>query len=74
MEFNISKEKLQLIQLLLKIENPSVIKRVKDLLTEQNPAALSKEDIINRANLSEIAFQNGKTLTLEQLEKETGDW
>ena len=74
MESKFSSEKLQLIQLLLKIENPSVIKRVKDLLTEESPKIFSKQDVVNRANDSEVAYQKGNTLSLDELEKEVSNW
>ena len=71
---NFSQEKLQLIQLLLNTENPSVIKSVKELLTKNLPNPLTKQEILDRAKESEIAYQNGKVLSIDELEKEIENW
>lgn len=71
---NFQAEKLHLIQLLLNTENPSIINEVRKVLTKTSLPPLSEEDIIKRANESEIAIKEGRTLTIEQLEKEVNNW
>ena len=69
-----NQEKLQLIQLLLNTESPSVIKKVKELLIKSQPSLLTQQEIIDRANESEIAYKKGKVLSLDDLEEETKSW
>ena len=71
---NFQAEKLDLIQLLLNTESAKVIKEIRALLTQSSPKALTKTDIVARAEESEQAIKSKQTLSIEELRQESKSW
>jgi len=71
---DIKTEKLHLIEQLIRLQDVSIIKRVKELLQNVPKEELAGSDLIARAQASERAIEQGDVITIESLEEETKTW
>ncbi|KYG83599.1 hypothetical protein [Roseivirga echinicomitans] len=81
---DIQTEKLHLIEQLTRLQDVSIIKRVKELLqsvpkekiigSTPDGSTITESDLIARAQASERAIEQGDVISIESLEEETKTW
>lgn len=80
---DIKAEKLYLIEQLARLEDIEIIHQIKDILSSQKePIAgykpgggpITRSELVARARDSNKAIKEGRVISIEDLEKESGNW
>ncbi|WP_236613979.1 hypothetical protein [Nafulsella turpanensis] len=80
---DIQAEKLELIERLTRIQDVEIIRRIKEILSSQsgpvagydpNGNSISQSALLERAEASNRAIQEGRVSSIEDLEKESENW
>ncbi|MGW8123321.1 hypothetical protein ACV07N_11735 [Roseivirga echinicomitans] len=81
---DIQTEKLHLIEQLTRLQDVSIIKRVKELLqtvpkekivgSDPDGRTINESDLVARAQASERAIEQGDVISLETLQEEVKNW
>jgi len=78
---NIQATKLNVVQKILSVQKPSILKKINQILDREMIVAytvdgkpLTSEDYNARLELAEKQLQNGEFLTQEELEREAENW
>ena len=81
---DIQAEKLLLIEQLARLQDVTIIKKIKEILQSSyseaiagyNPdgSAISRADLLSRANESNKAITEGRTKTIEQVRENMKKW
>lgn len=75
---NIQDRKLNIIEKLILLNDEDVFKQVEELINSSmkrpKMERLSKEELINRAQLSNMNIENEEVLTQEEVEKLSKKW
>lgn len=75
---NIQDRKLNIIEKLILLNDEDVFKQVEELINSSmkrpKMKRLSKEELINRAQLSNMNIENEEVLTQEEVEKLSKKW
>jgi hypothetical protein len=73
--------KLDVMQKIMHVSSPSLLKRIDDLLEDElivgfsaSGEELTKRAYNERLEMAEKQLEEGKYVTQEQLEKESADW
>lgn len=68
---NFDARKLDLISIIISLNDESVLNKIEKVINENlnNPYALTKEELVNRALKSEDDYANGRVISLEKFEK-----
>jgi hypothetical protein len=82
-EMDIKAEKLYLIEQLARLEDTRIIQQIKDLLSSQSEPIvgykpggepITKSELMARAKASNKAIEEGRVISIEDLEKESENW
>jgi hypothetical protein len=82
-EMDIKAEKLYLIEQLARLEGTRIIQQIKDLLSSQSEPIvgykpggepITKSELMARAKASNKAIEEGRVISIEDLEKESENW
>ncbi len=66
--------KLELIEHLLQIKDENIINQIEYLVDQSTLEPFSQEELISRANQSNLDYEAGKFKTKKQLEKNSSHW
>lgn len=70
---DIHAEKYSVIEALMKVNDISLIQRVKSILSSSQEA-ITKAELIERAKISNSDIKAGRVKTLQQIQQESKDW
>ncbi len=70
---DIHAEKYSVIEALMKVNDISLIQRVKSILSS-NQETITKAELIERAKVSNSDIKAGRVKTLQQVQQESKDW
>jgi hypothetical protein len=74
---NIRTEKISIIEQLINVNDAGLLKKIKSILTQSikpKEARMDIETFFAKINESEKAFEQGKTISQEELRKEIRRW
>ena len=77
METSLDEQKLSLIEIILKVKDPIFLTKIEDFIVANLPfklPAFTHEELAERLKQSRKDYQEGRYVTIEELEEEIKKW